>query len=432
MSETIYKVKPGDSISAIAARYGVSADELCRKNNIKDKNVIMKGQSLFIPKRDKITSNSEKNSSIFSSALQKAIDEYDTTPVWERNISFDEVVKKLNQYGKTASNVHIIKKGDTLSEIAQKNGISLQALKNANPNIDERRLQPGAKLVIPPKPAVEISKTFGLNVANKNTSNANSAAQKVNDILQIAEKHAKAMEGFVPKAKKCPSGYYTYGYGHRIGVKAGQSISRGEAASLLRKDLKEALDGIKDALGKKAYDNLNEKQLAALVNMAFNAGLSGTVNSEYFSLIKQGKLDEAQAKMDAVFGNKTDKNGRVVRDKGGNAVKNVKMGLLTRRAKEMVMFGDGELSPDAEKRLLTLLNQGLNTTFKSLDSADVLIKKRLNELEIKNEKHKSQMTTAEKRRLIQLRNVQELFEVLREPREYLARLDKEDNKFVKG
>lgn len=48
-SDQTYVVKEGDTISTIAARFGVSEDDLERLNHITDPNSIMAGQKLIIP-----------------------------------------------------------------------------------------------------------------------------------------------------------------------------------------------------------------------------------------------------------------------------------------------------------------------------------------------------------------------------------------------
>ncbi len=50
-----------------------------------------------------------------------------------------------------ATTEYKIVKGDTLSKIARKSGVSLDALREANPNLNERRLQIGQPLTIPAK-----------------------------------------------------------------------------------------------------------------------------------------------------------------------------------------------------------------------------------------------------------------------------------------
>jgi LysM repeat protein len=48
--QTIYVVKPGDSLSSIAAKYGVTPQAIQQANKIKDPNVIQVGQKLIIPR----------------------------------------------------------------------------------------------------------------------------------------------------------------------------------------------------------------------------------------------------------------------------------------------------------------------------------------------------------------------------------------------
>lgn len=51
----------------------------------------------------------------------------------------------------TAARTHKVVERDTLSKIAARYGVSLSALRAANPRVDERRLRVGQTLVIPPK-----------------------------------------------------------------------------------------------------------------------------------------------------------------------------------------------------------------------------------------------------------------------------------------
>ena len=47
--ERLYEVQAGDTLSAIAARFGVSAEELARYNNLADPNALQVGQVLKLP-----------------------------------------------------------------------------------------------------------------------------------------------------------------------------------------------------------------------------------------------------------------------------------------------------------------------------------------------------------------------------------------------
>ncbi len=47
-----HKVLPGETLSAIAGLYGVSIDELIRVNNLSDENLLFAGQALLVPVRE--------------------------------------------------------------------------------------------------------------------------------------------------------------------------------------------------------------------------------------------------------------------------------------------------------------------------------------------------------------------------------------------
>ncbi len=102
-------VQKGDSLWKIAQREGVTLDALIRANpQIKDPNLIFPGQKVFIP----------------------------TKPIPP----------------KPPTKFVIVQKGDTLFKIAQREGVTLDALIKANPQIkDPNLIFPGQKVFIPTK-----------------------------------------------------------------------------------------------------------------------------------------------------------------------------------------------------------------------------------------------------------------------------------------
>jgi hypothetical protein len=58
MAPTTYTVKAGDTLSGIAALFGVTVDDIVRANNIADPNRLSEGQVLTIPVRPSGTSTS--------------------------------------------------------------------------------------------------------------------------------------------------------------------------------------------------------------------------------------------------------------------------------------------------------------------------------------------------------------------------------------
>lgn len=115
-----YVVKSGDTISQIAEKFGVKTKDLKDSNKLKNDKLKI-GQVLTIANRD-----------------------INTVPL----------VQKKPTQTITTNYEYIVKKGDTLSEIADKHGIRTNDLKRVN-KLKSHNIQIGQKLVIP-NPAVEI------------------------------------------------------------------------------------------------------------------------------------------------------------------------------------------------------------------------------------------------------------------------------------
>src|SRR6476619_5522123 len=107
-ADTRYTVQPGDNLSGIALRYGVTVDAIVAANNLPNRSTIYAGQSLVIP-----------------SASAPA-----------------------NPPQATGSN-YTVQPNDSLTSVAAKFGVSLQALANANGLSTSSYLYVGQVLAIP-------------------------------------------------------------------------------------------------------------------------------------------------------------------------------------------------------------------------------------------------------------------------------------------
>jgi LysM repeat protein len=100
-----YTVKSGDTLSAIAQRFGTSTSVLAQLNNLSNPNLIRTGQQIRLPAG--------------------------------------------------AQSGHVVQRGETLSQIAAANGTSVAALRAANPQIaNPNRIYPGDQINIPAQAAV--------------------------------------------------------------------------------------------------------------------------------------------------------------------------------------------------------------------------------------------------------------------------------------
>ena len=106
-SKGYYVVRRGDTLSEIALRYGLSVRELMRINKIKRGSFLRVGQRLSLSQKKKSSKKTGNRS------------------------------------------VHIVKRGDTLWELAQKYNVSLRELRAANSLSVRSKLQIGKSLILP-------------------------------------------------------------------------------------------------------------------------------------------------------------------------------------------------------------------------------------------------------------------------------------------
>lgn len=110
-----HKVRKGESLTGIAERYGVSVDDLQAWN----------------PKESRRGSvNAGSTLKIYSEAPSKGD------------------ARKSSRASKTTPKSYVVRKGDSMAEIANRFGVSVKQLRAANPKLTEKNLRSGAKIRI--------------------------------------------------------------------------------------------------------------------------------------------------------------------------------------------------------------------------------------------------------------------------------------------
>ncbi len=120
-----YKVKKGDTLGKIAKINGISLDDLCRLNGIKKKSTIKYGQTLKVGKREVIAPSSEN-----LSAASKSSD------------------KKTRIEKSSRHSTYKVRSGDTLWQIATRNGMDVATLCQLNGFKKNQAIRPGQELKI--------------------------------------------------------------------------------------------------------------------------------------------------------------------------------------------------------------------------------------------------------------------------------------------
>lgn len=138
-TETIYyTVKRGDTLSAIASRYGTTVQEIAQINRIQNVNLIYPGQVL------RITTNSSNHGS------------------------------ETNSTGKT---YYTIKRGDTLWGISRRYGVSIQNIVSWNNIQNPNLIYPGQRLIL-----------YG-NYSSSNSGNIYYTVQRGDTLWRIARRY---------------------------------------------------------------------------------------------------------------------------------------------------------------------------------------------------------------------------------------------------
>ena len=200
----VHKVRSGDTLSRIAQKYGTTASVIKRLNGLNSSR-IYPGQRLQVVTGKKYVASTSSSSNVSvdntkssveytvkkGDSLYKIARKYRTTVsalkkinnLSSNNIRVGMKLKVNNGYYVGDGEVYVVRKGDSLYEIAKKHGLGLSTLKQMN-NLRSNRIYPGMKL-----------KVSGKTSSSTTTVNNNSDSEKVvykvqkgDNLYEIAKK----------------------------------------------------------------------------------------------------------------------------------------------------------------------------------------------------------------------------------------------------
>ena len=156
-SDGTYTVKSGDSLWKIANQYGLTVNELKSLNGLTSDNLSV-GQVLKVSNSSGSSSGSSNTYTVKSGdSLWKIANQYGLTVaelkslngLTSDNLSIGQVLKVSNSGGtSSSSNTYTVKAGDSLWNIANKYGITVDELKSLN-NLTSNNLSIGQVLKVP-------------------------------------------------------------------------------------------------------------------------------------------------------------------------------------------------------------------------------------------------------------------------------------------
>ena len=126
-----HTVNPGETLGSISANYGVTIDRLIELNEIPNSNQIYTGQLLVIIPGSEPTETASGLETLANDAART------------------EIIAELRPEAEAPIVLHTVVPGETLFRIAQRYGLTVNELSNANSISDPTRIFVGQQLVIP-------------------------------------------------------------------------------------------------------------------------------------------------------------------------------------------------------------------------------------------------------------------------------------------
>ena len=156
LGDNYYVVKSGDSLWSISNRYGVSVNDIKSLNNLTSNNLSI-GQVLEIPSNNDNSSNSNTYIVKSGDSLWNIANRFGTTVnelkalnnLTSNNLSIGQVLEIPSSNDNSSnSNTYIVKSGDSLWNIANRFGTTVNELKALN-NLTSNTLSIGQVLRVP-------------------------------------------------------------------------------------------------------------------------------------------------------------------------------------------------------------------------------------------------------------------------------------------
>lgn len=164
----VYLVKDGDTLQALAERYSADASEIAKANGLKDPFVLQIGQSLVIPggKVPQATAPPPSSQTTYTVAegdsVSSIADDFgvDIQAIVDANGLAEPYILQPGQHitipggHRSAApaqphTTYTVQQGDSLSQIADSFGVSIDSIVSANSLSDPSSIQPGQQLTIP-------------------------------------------------------------------------------------------------------------------------------------------------------------------------------------------------------------------------------------------------------------------------------------------
>lgn len=149
-----YVVRPGDTLSEVAERLGVPTSALVEANGIEDPDLIVAGQLLVVPtdggwSTDYVVKAGDTLSRIAHELGVPVADLARANAITDVNLIIEGRILAVPGLARPGAGRHTVQKGENLTAIATRLGVSASDLAHANGLRNPDLLRPGQVLVVP-------------------------------------------------------------------------------------------------------------------------------------------------------------------------------------------------------------------------------------------------------------------------------------------
>ena len=221
-SDTIYTVKSGDSLWAIANKHGLSVSQLKNMNGLTS-DIIYPGQTLKVGQGNNTSTTAPSKIAT-------------TTP------APSQVSTTSSNISTSTSKTYTVASGDSLWAIANKHGLSVSQLKNMN-GLTSDVIYPGKQLLV----SQTSNSSATVNLISLNTTNTNSSSNNLNRAAIVAEANKHIGKPYAwgakgPDSFDC-SGYTRYVFLQVTGRDIGSNtVAQEKAGTIISVDQAKAGD----------------------------------------------------------------------------------------------------------------------------------------------------------------------------------------------
>ncbi len=138
-----YRIRTGDTLSSIARRFRVSMSTLIDINDLSRRTVLRVGRTLRIPKSSRTASSVQPPKREVSAIAKRTEKRSEKSSALSKKVRFEVQRKAVSQ------KIHVVKKGETLLDIASRYNVRYSKLIAANRMRQSEKILVGSRLKIP-------------------------------------------------------------------------------------------------------------------------------------------------------------------------------------------------------------------------------------------------------------------------------------------